>query len=1012
MQITSRKVFLALSIVLTLLPYYFIGQFFAPNNDIWQVITLLLLQMISASFVVISYLRIISKQLKLFWQFMSLAVTSALISHFLLNFTLITHNLFLVDFFSLFSYFFILLAIETKPHISKTRINRNISSRVPAIFFTLTCFSYLVVLPLEFAATNAAKVLSSKLFHLLIVTLIFMRLVVTSYQCRGKHWCQIYCMLAIAAAAMLVNNSITYFNLFDTFSYIGAKNIISLPSYFFNLLTLLPYCALIFAANSSLAFSVTATETQERSMPELYLILLTVTLISFHLAGIELNLHYKTPSYLQSLLVITWLVIAFSLLTLIAYRKNKQNITNEQQISLQKSAQDELVKLNLLLTNSMINSEDKAIVNVSSNAILTTAVDGKVLSANPAAVQLFQCLEREIVGSRVNSFFSSDDEMHYFFDFKSNVYTLQRKEVGISKECTAIRKDGTNFPVQAELQWADRDEKPLVVITFINLTARKLAEQQALDLKDKFIANISHEFRTPLTIINGILDRYLIKQHTDEEGKELQTAKRNGLRLVRMVEQLLELSRLSDNPKLTIATYRLHTLMAMPADSFARLAKQNNLSLSCDIPDDIWLECDAQAFEKIIFNLIANAIKYTPAGGDIKVMAHKSNDHFTLDIIDTGIGIDSASQAKIFERFQRADDEKNRGVFGVGIGLSLVSELVKAHQWKISVVSEYNNGSKFSLTIPCTPAIEDEKSTPTSISQTEVSSLLVEQHQSHQEKKPAHQKVILVIEDNLDMQTHIKQVIEQQHHCLLADSGEQGLVLAQEYMPDLIVCDIMLTGIDGFAVLKQLKSHEMTSHIPVILLTARSDLDSRLYGLNLQADEYLSKPFNHQELLTRISNLIAGRAQLQKNYFENFKKDLQKTRKDNSFNNVADLTQVDSEELTLDSKFLEKLEMMTAKVYMDTDLDIIRLATEMAMSERQLQRKIKVLLGITPNNFIKEFRLKKAKVLLQNGSQIGRIALDVGFSSQTYFGRCFKEHYACTPKQYQQQLQQKQRLSS
>ena len=431
-----------------------------------------------------------------------------------------------------------------------------------------------------------------------------------------------------------------------------------------------------------------------------------------------------------------------------------------------------------------------------------------------------------------------------------------------------------------------------------------------------------------------------------------------------MVEQLLELSRLSDNPQLTMATYRLHTLMAMPADSFARLAKQNSLSLSCDIPDDIWLECDAQAFEKIIFNLIANAIKYTPAGGDIKVIAHKSNDNFTLDIIDTGIGIDSASQAKIFERFQRADDEKNRGVFGVGIGLSLVSELVKAHQWKISVVSEYNNGSKFSLTIPCTPAIEDEKSTPTSISQTEVSSLLVEQHQSHQEKKPAHQKVILVIEDNLDMQTHIKQVIEQQHHCLLADSGEQGLVLAQEYMPDLIVCDIMLTGIDGFAVLKQLKSHEMTSHIPVILLTARSDLDSRLYGLNLQADEYLSKPFNHQELLTRIGNLIAGRAQLQQNYFENFKKDLQKTRKDNSFNNVADLTQVDSEELTLDSKFLEKLEMMTAKVYMDTDLDIIRLATEMAMSERQLQRKIKVLLGITPNNFIKEFRLKKAKVLL------------------------------------------------
>jgi len=182
--------------------------------------------------------------------------------------------------------------------------------------------------------------------------------------------------------------------------------------------------------------------------------------------------------------------------------------------------------------------------------------------------------------------------------------------------------------------------------------------------------------------------------------------------------------------------------------------------------------------------------------------------------------------------------------------------------------------------------------------------------------------------------------------------------------------------------------------------------------LNLQADEYLSKPFNHQELLTRIDNLILGRQQLQQCYFDNFNKDVQKNRKDHSFNNVAELTQVSSEELTLDNKFLEKLEEVTAKVYMNTDLDIVQLANAMAMSDRQLQRKIKVLLGITPNNFIKEFRLKKAKYLLQNGSQIGRIALDVGFSSQTYFGRCFKEIYKCTPKQYQQNYLEQQRSSN
>ncbi len=1003
MKITNRKSLLIVSIVLTLLPYFLINNISSASHVWLKQGPLLLLQILSVGFVTVSYLRIKTRALKLFWQFITLALLSALASNLLFSFNFISHNLLLRDFFTLCCYFFILLAIEANPHINETKNNRNISSRVAAIFFTLICFSYLVLLPFEFANNIEDKIASSQLFHLIIAALIFIRLAINSYQCNSHFWVRLYSILTIAAAAMLFDNTVDYLSNWSP---------IALPSYLLTLLMLTPYLALIIAASNSLKSFEPPIERIYSSMPELYLIMLISCSVLIHLAGIELKLHYYIESSLQSLLITTWLGIALALLTTIIYRNSRLIHKSNKQIKLQDAAQQTLVKLNQRLTNAMLNSEEKAIVNASSNAILTTSTDGKVLSANPAAVQLFQCLEGEIVATNVSDFFSSDDQMHYFFDFKSNVYTLQRKDTGISIECTATRKDGTQFPVQAELQWADREEQPLVVITFINLTARKLAEQQALDLKDKFIANISHEFRTPLTIINGILDRYLVKEHTEEEGKELQTAKRNGLRLVRMVEQLLELSRLADNPQLTMSTYRLHTLMAMPADSFSRLAQQNNLSLSCEIPTDIWLDCDAQAFEKIIFNLIANAIKYTPAGGNIKVIAFKNDDKFTLDIIDTGIGIDPSSQAKIFERFQRADDEKNQGVFGVGIGLSLVNELVKAHHWHINLASEYNKGSKFSLTIPCAPAVIEEKATPTSVSQTEVSSLLLEQHKATNSTRTISQKVILVIEDNLDMQSHIKQVIEQHHHCMLADSGEQGLTLAQEYLPDLIVCDIMLTGIDGFEVLKQLKSHELTSHIPVILLTARSDLDSRLHGLNLQADEYLSKPFNHKELLTRISNLITGREQLQKSYLGNFNKDIQKNRKDNSFNNVAELAHASADELSLDTKFLDKLETVTAKVYMNTDLDIVQLAEKMAMSERQLQRKIKGLLGITPNNFIKEFRLKKAKTLLQNGSQIGRIALDVGFSSQTYFGRCFKEMFACTPKQFQQQHQEELRPSS
>jgi DNA-binding response OmpR family regulator len=207
-----------------------------------------------------------------------------------------------------------------------------------------------------------------------------------------------------------------------------------------------------------------------------------------------------------------------------------------------------------------------------------------------------------------------------------------------------------------------------------------------------------------------------------------------------------------------------------------------------------------------------------------------------------------------------------------------------------------------------------------------VTSLLTEQRSIANVQSNHSQQVVLVIEDNLDMQSHIKQVIEQQHHCILAGNGELGLQLAQEYIPDLIVCDLMLTGIDGFEVLTQLKQDEMTAHIPVILLTARSDLESRLQGLNLNADEYLSKPFNQHELLTRIQNLIANRQQLQKRYLQKFN-DEQKAeqiaeRKTTSQQNVAKLTQEATEESSLEDKFLHKLEALIAKNYTDPELDI------------------------------------------------------------------------------------------
>lgn len=995
LQTSLKLLIVFLTITLSFLPYAYLADQFSLSAHAITSFSLLIMQLISITVVVVSFLKTTSRSLRFFWQFIALALAGAIFAE-VLSVTQSSLSQHLVsNFFSLFSYFFIILAIETNPHLSDTPLNKYISGRVPAVFFIVVCFSYFVLLPAEFINNAEQSNLASLFFHILITLLIFTRLIVCTVKSRNKFWRATYSFLSLSAFAILLAKV----NLYA----MNNDDMVSFNGYFASVLNFIPYWGVVLAAGVTLSEKAPITSNNKRTNPELYILLLMLCLVLLHVLGLELQLPFSTKSYLQTVVVAIWLVTASVIIMVITQQKRRHLGKIKQQIKQLNAENSDYLKVNQQLNNSLINSEDKAIVSVSNNAILTTTMSGEILSANPAAVQILQCLEDELEGVLVSTLFSADDQMHYFFDFQSNVFALQRKDDGISVECTVCRADGTQFPVQAELQWAEREEQPLIVITFINLTARKLAEAKALELKDKFIANMSHEFRTPLTIINGVLDRYIEKNASGDEFKELTTAKRNGLRLVRMVEQLLELSRLADNPKLSLSTYRLSTIMAMPNDSFARLAKQNQLSFSCDIPDNLWLECDAQAFEKILFNLLANAIKYTPQGGSINVNAYREDDTIIIDVIDTGIGITTASQSKIFERFQRADDLKNQSIFGVGIGLSLVNELVKAHQWRINLVSEYNHGSKFTLSIPLASAKDVELKTPMSVSENEVSSLLIEQGSPLNHNAAHSQQVVLVIEDNVDMQSHIKQVIEQQHHCMLAISGELGLSLAQEYIPDLIVCDIMLTGIDGFEVLKQLKNHELTAHIPVILLTARSDLDSRLQGLNLQADEYLSKPFNQQELLTRIENLIENRKQLQQTYLHKFQQKQMAQRKDSCVHNVSALTEEEADKQSIDEMFLHKLEVIVAKMYMEFDLGIQQLASEMAMSERQLQRKIKVLLGTTPNNFIKEFRLAKAQELLKNGTQIGIVALDVGFSSQTYFGRCFKESFNCTPKQYQQQ---------
>lgn len=996
MSISIKHLILAFVVILTFMPYYLFADAMGLSVAILSSWVVVVLQLCSLLIVALCAYKTESRSLKLFWQYLSFAAVFALLGNFIPLGDGDVTSLLLNDYLALFVFFFMLMAIETNPHLSELPIKKYISGSVPAIFFTVILFCYFVLLPAEFAEPVYLQGKPSLLFAALTGAVILVRLLICLFNYQQHYWRYVFGLLALGCGLMLSNFIVTFLDI--------DSGVQSQPGYLSTLLVFLPYCMLVGAASAGLSQPEETKPIERTGNSEPYILILMLLMVGIHLYGLQGQLFYITESQLQSAIVGLWLLLGAGILWRITVNNNSLSHNLRKQVDDAGFTQQELTRQNTKLTNALLNSEEKAIVRASNNAILTTTVEGEILSANPAAVQMFQSLEQELKGTKVNELFSKNDEMHVFFDFQSNVYSLQRRELGISVECVSLRSDGTEFPAQAELQWAETEDQPLIVITFINLTARKLAEKQTLELKDKFIANISHEFRTPLTIINGIIDRYSNKATTTAQSEDLNTAKRNGLRLVRMVEQLLELSRLSDNPTLSMSNYRLSTLMAMPVDSFSRLAEQQDLTFSSNIPDNMWLECDAQAFEKIIFNLLANAVKYTPGGGDIKVNAYCEQDTIILDVIDSGIGISKASKDKIFERFQRSDDPMNKTTFGVGIGLSLVNELVNAHGWRISLVSEQGQGSKFSLSIPMIPAQETEAHLPAGLSANEVSSILVEQRTVSSNQVSHSQQVVLVIEDNADMQSHIKQVVEQHHHVILAGNGELGAQLAEEYLPDLIVCDLMLPGIDGFEVLTRVKQAEVTAHIPVILLTARSDMESRLQGLNLQADEYLCKPFNQNELLTRIQNLIDNRKHLQSTYLNKFTEDQKAQRLQHSQENVEKLTSSEEkpvENVNLDEKFLTKLESLVAKHYADPDLGIDKLAAGMAMSDRQLQRKLKVLLGTNPNNFIREFRLKKAKELLKEGKQIGIVAFDVGFSSQTYFGRCFKEAFDCTPKQYQ-----------
>lgn len=533
----------------------------------------------------------------------------------------------------------------------------------------------------------------------------------------------------------------------------------------------------------------------------------------------------------------------------------------------------------------------------------------------------------------------------------------------------------------------------------VRLNERAKAEADHIkgldEIKSRFFANISHEFRTPLTLIRGPLQQ--IEEEAAKNNKngdaivsvqsrKIQTMRRHTDRLLELVNQLLDLSRLdSGKMKLQVAKGDVIQVLKTIAGSFESMAERKQIHYYVQFPEQSAL-CyfDRDKLEKIITNLLGNAFKYTPEKGTVSLIAEIDERRLRLSVEDSGPGISKKELDKVFDRFYQAEGNEDKGS---GIGLALVKELADLYRGQISVSSEPGKGSRFRVSLPIDHA---------SFKQEEL--LYTHEAKDHEPvtndwqsdetvntatASSAALPILLVVEDNADLRNHINEIVQQQYRVLQAVNGKEGFEMAVQEIPDIVISDVMMPLMDGFTLAQKLKKDERTSHVPIILLTAKAGQAHKIEGLETGADDYLTKPFDHKELLTRVRNLINQRKLLRKK----FAGDIILKPSEVSVNSA-------------DENFLAKV-MQAIEVNMgEEDFGVEELAKEVAMSRSQLHRKLIALTGQSPSEVLRNTRLLRAKELLQKKAATpGEVAFRVGFNSHTYFSKCFKEEFGVSPSE-------------
>ncbi|WP_395373899.1 ATP-binding protein [Marinicella sp. W31] len=514
--------------------------------------------------------------------------------------------------------------------------------------------------------------------------------------------------------------------------------------------------------------------------------------------------------------------------------------------------------------------------------------------------------------------------------------------------------------------------------TQVEAKTRSVIEQKRIveDLmnrKNEIFSNVSHEFRTPLTLILGPIEELKKSEKDPKKVEAFEMVTRNSNRLLRLVNQMLKLAHITEETIHKKEVVNVSSRIKMIVEPYSHMAVKKKVKLSIENTVDAHVFVTEDALESTLGNFLSNAIKYTAPSGEVMVGAHLNSDSVEIYVRDTGCGISKIERKHLFKRFSRLPHHKS--IPGVGIGLALVKEMALLNNATIQHNSEVGKGSYFSVTFP----LYFENTTEPEPSK----QLVSESHKPCINKSRQDKETVLIIEDNDDMLSYIKNVLIDNFDCLVASTGRQGIAMAIKQVPDIIICDVMMPEMDGFSVCRRLRSEMITSHIPLILLTALDEKASRIKGWRENIDMYLNKPFDAEELNLQVRNILNIRNILTHSNQQNVS--------EKTYSNFTEK----------DQKFIQKLKLVFEEKYMNPSFNLQDMAAMMFVNQRQLQRKVNALLNMTPLEFLREFRLLKAAESLKNGYQISITSDTCGFNSIPYFSQLFKKQYGMTPKQYQ-----------